>query len=251
MAFESVLRGQYARTMQLAYAFARASARAGAEGAAFLDCGCGVGNERDSTLGGLAGATYTGLEWNPDEAARARAGGVHVIGADLNRVLPVADASQDRVLAYSVLEHLLMPCHFIAECHRVLRPGGRLVVLTPNIATWFTALLVMLGRMPSSGPHPDSNSLLRAFEVASVSRNAAERDVSGDMPAHRHLVVFSFLALRRYLGMAGFEVRAARGFGYYPLPRFMQPWFERIDPYHCHQMVFVCEKPGAPPAAAG
>jgi len=32
------------------------------------------------------------------------------------------------------------------------------------------------------------------------------------------------------------------GFGLYPFPGFMQPMLERIDPYHCHQMVFIARK---------
>jgi len=71
----------------------------------------------------------------------------------------------------------------------------------------------------------------------------ARSDIEGDAPEHRHLVVFSFLALRKFLRLAGFYVEKGRGFGLYPLPNFMQPLFERIDPYHCHQMVFVCRKP--------
>jgi SAM-dependent methyltransferase len=246
MPFESMLRGQYARTMENAYRFAREEIRRDANASAFLDCGCGDGHEREATLAGLPGATYTGLEWNAREAGEARAKGIEVIQADLNLPLPVPSDSQDRIIAYSVLEHLLMPCHFLAECQRVLKPGGRLVLLTPNISTYFTALLVLLGRMPSSGPHPDSNSLMKSFEVARVSKN--EGDVTEETPEHRHLVVFSYLALARYLRDAGFILRRSRGFGYYPLPKFIQPLFEWLDPWHCHQMVFVVEKPAVPAA---
>jgi len=245
MFIESILRRQYARTMTNAYAYARKAARSVPDANAFLDCGCGTGHEREATLnwqqGNTTGITYTGLEWNPREAAKARARGVNLVESDLNKILPVASESQDCVLAYSVLEHLLMPCHFLTECRRVLRPGGKLVILTPNISTYFTALLILAGRMPSSGPHPDSNSLDKAFELVRVT-SLGERDLSEEMPEHRHLVVFSYLALKRYLSESGFRIEAARGFGYYPLPMFMQPLFERIDPYHCHQMVFVASK---------
>jgi hypothetical protein len=51
---------------------------------------------------------------------------------------------------------------------------------------------------------------------------------------HRHLLVFSYRVLKQYLEMLGF--------GLYPFPNFMQRPLERIDPYHCHQMVFVATK---------
>jgi hypothetical protein len=153
----------------------------------------------------------------------------------------VASESQDCVYGLSVLEHLLMPCAFIVECRRVLRPGGMLVLLTPNISTYFTALLVLIGRMPSSGPHPDSLALLSSEELVKL-HDVAKEDSPDDHPVHRHLVVFSFLVLRKFLGMSGFEIESARGFGLYPLPNVLQPLAERIDPFHCHQMVFVCRK---------
>lgn len=128
------------------------------------------------------------------------------------------------------------------EAFRVLKPGGRLVILTPNISTYFTALLILLGKMPSSGPHPDSNSLVKAEEVFKVSPDELQWDTETDTPVHRHLVVFSYRVLQRYLSTIGFSKIQGHGFGLYPFPNFVQPIFERIDPYHCHQMVFVAEK---------
>ena len=66
--------------------------------------------------------------------------------------------------------------------------------------------------------------------------------MGADTPQHRHLVVFSFRALRRFLALSGFSILDARGFGYYPFPIWMQARLELLDPYHCHQMVFVCER---------
>lgn len=245
MAIQRILKGQYARTMTEAYAFARDAARSSPDASAFLDCGCGGGHEWDLTLSDAMkkeiGLRYTGLEWSASAVESAKARGLNVVQADLNKVLPVDSASQDCVIAYSVLEHLLMPCHFLTECHRVLRPGGRLVILTPNISTYFTALLILLGRMPSSGPHPDSNSLAKAHELVRVT-TLDESDLTKEMPEHRHLVVFSYSALKRHLCDVGFRIESAKGFGYYPFPKFIQPLFERIDPNHCHQMVFVCAK---------
>lgn len=46
--------------------------------------------------------------------------------------LPLADSSFDLALAIWVFEHLAEPGATLAEIARVLRPGGRLVFLTPN-----------------------------------------------------------------------------------------------------------------------
>jgi hypothetical protein len=128
------------------------------------------------------------------------------------------------------------------ECHRILEDRGTLVLLTPNISTFFTIALLLVGKMPSSGPHPDSNALVIGEEVFKVSDPNLLPDPESDTPVHRHLVVFSFRVLRRYLKMIGFTEVRGYGFGLYPFPNFIQPALERLDPYHCHQMVFVAQK---------
>ncbi len=54
--------------------------------------------------------------------------------ADLNtdRLSPVADASQDFVICSHVLEHLAEPIGLLDDIHRVLRPGGVLLLFLPD-----------------------------------------------------------------------------------------------------------------------
>jgi SAM-dependent methyltransferase len=48
---------------------------------------------------------------------------------------PYPDSTYDIVLFCEIIEHLLMdPMCALREIHRVLRPGGRVVVTTPNVA---------------------------------------------------------------------------------------------------------------------
>jgi SAM-dependent methyltransferase len=44
--------------------------------------------------------------------------------------LPLEDASFDAVMSTQVLEHVTEPRVYLAECYRVLRPGGRLLLST-------------------------------------------------------------------------------------------------------------------------
>ena len=237
------LKQQYERTMREAYAFARKCAISGSP-IAVLDCGAGDGHELVATFNSRTtdpGFRYQGIEWSEAEVCLGHEKGLDIIKSDLNCTLPLADDSRDCIIAYSVLEHLLKPCGFIAECHRVLRPGGALVILTPNIATWFTIAQVLMGGMPSSGPHPDSNWLVASSESVRVSRIQRD-DLATDTPKHRHLVVFSFKVLSRFLVGTGFAIEESRGFGYYPFPRRLQRMLERLDPGRCHQMVFLARK---------
>ena len=49
--------------------------------------------------------------------------------------LPLANRSADVAFALHVVEHLAQPEQFFAEARRVVRPGGLLVIATPNAAS--------------------------------------------------------------------------------------------------------------------
>ena len=69
------------------------------------------------------------------EAGRQNAALDSFLVADLCEQLPFADASFDVVYANFVVEHLERPDDTFREWHRVLRPGGHLVLLTTNRAS--------------------------------------------------------------------------------------------------------------------
>ena len=209
-----------------------------------LDCGAHNGWTFDliSKKCALEPRQYVGIEWNEHCVEEGRRRGLNITKGDLNVGISHESDTYTCAYALSVLEHLLNPCRFLKDCHRVLKPGGQLVLLTPNISTYFTAALILAGRMPSTGPHPDSDHLLKAEEIFKVSSDSLQSDSESDTPMHRHLIVFSYRVLGQYLRMIGFSKVVGRGFGLYPFPRFSQPLLERLDPYHCHQMVFVATK---------
>lgn len=93
-----------------------------AAGDTVLDYGCA-----DAPYRGLLprGARYVGadLGGNPRADVELRHDGT----------LPLDDASVDVVLSTQVLEHVADPALYLAECARVLRPGGSLVLTTHGI----------------------------------------------------------------------------------------------------------------------
>jgi SAM-dependent methyltransferase len=97
-----------------------------------VDVGCGAQPYRGLLA---ATSTYIGLD---TEDANGDFGyaipGVRLIGADGR--WPVSDAEADAVLATETLEHVADPQAFLAEAHRCLRPGGRLLLTVPFAARW-------------------------------------------------------------------------------------------------------------------
>ena len=66
---------------------------------------------------------------------------------------PYADGEFSTVLCCELLEHLAEdPMHMMSEIHRILRPGGHLVLTTPNIASTRAIGAILLGYHPGFFP---------------------------------------------------------------------------------------------------
>ena len=104
-------------------------------GAVVLEAGCGEGYGAD-LLAGVA-ERVLGLDYDAPTARHARARYPRVDVARANLVaLPVRDGACDAVVSLQVVEHLWEQERFLRECHRALRPGGELLVSTPNRITF-------------------------------------------------------------------------------------------------------------------
>jgi SAM-dependent methyltransferase len=112
----------------------------GARGHA-ADVGCGRG-VLHSVLAGIA-TTYCGIDVMRYEGFPAH---LDFYPADLDRdALPLPDASADIVVALEVIEHLENPRRFMREIVRVTRPGGTVLLSTPNQVSALS-LLTLLAR---------------------------------------------------------------------------------------------------------
>jgi glycosyltransferase involved in cell wall biosynthesis/SAM-dependent methyltransferase len=68
-------------------------------------------------------------------------------------VFPYAGASFDTVLCCELIEHLFTdPMHMMSEINRILKPGGHLLITTPNLGSLRAISAVLLGYHPSFFP---------------------------------------------------------------------------------------------------
>jgi ubiquinone/menaquinone biosynthesis C-methylase UbiE len=101
-----------------------------------LDAGCGRGFyvKLFAKLEGIR--TIAGVDINPDYVAQAKEitnnfPQVQIQHASLE-TLPFANASFDFIVCSEVIEHVPDESKVLRELHRVLKPGGTLVVTVPN-----------------------------------------------------------------------------------------------------------------------
>jgi ubiquinone/menaquinone biosynthesis C-methylase UbiE len=87
--------------------------------------------------------------------------------------LPFADASYDAIIASSVFEYLDTVEGVLAECRRVLRPGGKLYFSVPNPAHWsrkveaaLRPLAVLALRFPWIAALPKIGEYLKYLKVS-------------------------------------------------------------------------------------
>ncbi|GAT10189.1 class I SAM-dependent methyltransferase [Mycolicibacterium novocastrense] len=100
-----------------------------------LEAGCGEGY--GANLIADVARRVIGLDYDESTVAHVRARYPRVDMRHGNLAeLPLADGSVDVVVNFQVIEHLWDQGQFVRECLRVLRPGGCLLMSTPNRITF-------------------------------------------------------------------------------------------------------------------
>lgn len=98
-----------------------------------LEVGCGDGQQLKymQDLGWIV----SGVDIDPSAVEISIRKGLQVHSGTLeDQEFP--DNSYDVITSSHVIEHVYDPCSLLYECKRILKPGGRLVIVTPNSKSW-------------------------------------------------------------------------------------------------------------------
>lgn len=151
----------------------------GARGArgVLADIGCGRGDLWHALRGpfssciGVDAVRYEGL---PPE--------VEFHAADLDTTgLPLPDAAVDAAAAVEVIEHLENPRAFVRELARIVRPGGWVVVTTPNQLSALSLLtLVVKGQFSAfqETSYPAHRTALLEIDLRRIMAECGLRDLA-------------------------------------------------------------------------
>jgi len=160
------------------------------------------------------GVTVEGCDYSADDF---RCPDVPFHAGDLMRGLPVPDASFDCAVSVEVIEHVPDHAKLVSELLRVVRPGGTVIITTPNLCDLASRRDFFLSGYNSAQPLPldpahPAPHLLHTNPIAlphliywieraggTVEQVATNRYRLGAWPLYLALYPLLWLALRRRL----------------------------------------------------
>lgn len=178
-----------------------------------IDLGCGAG-EFSQNIKPLV-RFLTGVDFSQKYVDRLKKIGLKAVRADLNQPLKLKSSQFDLAVSLEVIEHLINHELFLKEIHRLLKPGGYLIISTPNIAWWGYRLEAVLGRPPKKEGY--------------------------------HLRFFTHHSLIRLLRRSGFKIIKTNSFTTLPflnryLPKPIYPKIRFWPNLLAQDLVFLCRK---------
>jgi SAM-dependent methyltransferase len=100
-----------------------------------LDFGCGAGEGTAAMATGAASILGVDVAADAIEHAREHNAGPNISYETIHGAVPRPPGSFDVVCSFQVLEHVADPDAYLAEARRLLRPGGVLLLATPDRRT--------------------------------------------------------------------------------------------------------------------
>lgn len=203
-----------------------------------LDAGCGNGDFMKYLEANIPEINLQGLDYSVTEVREARKKGLNVKQANFEEKIKLPSNSIDVAYAGELIEHLYNPDLFLSELNRIVKPGGFLLLATPNLCAWFNRILVPLGIQPLFVETSTRSKLIGAGPLKKLKK--------GSQPVG-HIRIFNKDALVDILEANNFEVKHIRGAIYDEgLPRKL--WFIdrmfKIRPSLSSNLLVLARKPG-------
>jgi len=181
-------------------------------GRLLLNLGCGPmaepthWHDYDGSWNVLASSMPLGLGWLSRKVLGHGGKGFprHVRYMDITKRLPFADRSVDAIYFSHVLEHLYLDegKRLLADCLRILRPGGAIRVLVPDTEYFLNDYLAK-AQLRDSDACYRLNEML-GFRVLTSRGNFLKRMYAAATDFHTHKFMYDRAYLARCLADAGF-----------------------------------------------
>ncbi|MBI4972714.1 MAG: class I SAM-dependent methyltransferase [Candidatus Omnitrophica bacterium] len=180
------------------------------------------------------GAEVHGVDISDNALKSAIKKGIICKQSDLSKKIPHHSETFDVVFSGEVIEHLQDPDAFLCECWRVLKPGGYLVLSTPNMASWYNRILLLFGIQPIFSEVSSKKTLGRKFRFFGQGSNAVG-----------HLRLYTLLGLKDLLELCDFRLVRSVGAFIPSIPLSFIDDFFSFFPSLSSALIIVAVKPKA------
>lgn len=178
-------------------------------GMRLLDIGCGDGMFLTSLQSLASDLELHGVDYSADRLAQTKSKDLHLKQCDLHDGIPFDADAFDLIYCGEVIEHLWDPDALVKEMARVLRPGGSLVLTTPNLCAWYNRWLFLFGIQPI---------FIESSTVDGSIGTGPLRHLKKQSRPVGHVRIFNRAAVVDLLHAYGFRVSSVRGASFERLP---------------------------------
>ncbi len=175
-----------------------------------LDIGCGDGSFLASLKESSSDKEVYGVEISKEAVSVASSKGIHASQLDVGREkFPFPDDFFDGIFCGEVIEHLYDPDHLLDEARRVLKGKGLFLLTTPNLASWYNRLFLLVGYQP-------------LFTEVSLKHGVGHPFAF--WVGAGHIRIFTLRALRELVLLHRLKVMRVVGFGINPRLGYGKRW---------------------------
>ena len=215
-------------------------------GGSMLDVGCGDGALSLAFASVMGAVHVSGIEYVDDVREQAIARGIDCRKADLNESWPFESGEFDLVLSSQNIEHLHNTRRYLEEAYRCLKPGGQVLILTENLASWVNIGSLVFGWQPFSTTNINGfsagNPLTWHRDEPRNDNFIQEWQATGVSGTVGHVRVLAYRGLAELLQLVGFRNISMYTRGYLPLWGALSDMLCAIDRRHGHFLIASGEK---------
>jgi 2-polyprenyl-3-methyl-5-hydroxy-6-metoxy-1,4-benzoquinol methylase len=196
-----------------------------------LDVACGYG-----LLGKAMSDNVWGFDSSKVAVRIAKSMGIKATVGDAEKRWKYPNDYFDIVIASHIIEHVRNPDALLSEAHRVLKKGGKIILITPNLAAWFNRVILLLGFQPFF------------TEVSTIDKTLGlsfTRAMAQGVNPVGHLRVFTLGALIDLLKLHKWDIQKTAGmeFGSFPtILRLLDQCFSKFTPLSSSLIVIAQKK---------
>jgi ubiquinone/menaquinone biosynthesis C-methylase UbiE len=172
-----------------------------------LDIGCGTGffSAKLNTLYPKSRIYGIDISHKALRYAKQKYKNIYFKWADAEKKLPYPDNYFDLVVSGEHIEHIVDTDNYLSEINRVMNDRGYLLLTTPNLASWYNRIFLLLGKQP----YKTEASYRRTLPIFSLFGYTFPENLS--TPAVGHIRIMTLDMLEKLLNYYGFSIESKLG----------------------------------------